>query len=120
LLCRRFIKKICHGLKIRQRGFSPKLSDSEVLTIEIVEEFLGLGMDKKIWEYFQRHWKKWFPQLPCRATFVRQAANLWKVKQMIQKLLTLKLEAFDNHLHVIDGFPLPVCLILHEQEEAII
>lgn len=101
--------QVCKEIKLRTRGFSPKLSDSEVLTIEIVGEFLGLETDKKIGEYFQRHWKRWFPQLPCRTTFVRQAANLWRVKQMIQKLLALKLGAFDDPLHVIDGFPLPVC-----------
>jgi hypothetical protein len=34
------------GRRIRQRGPAPKLSDSEVLTIEIVGEFLGLDTDK--------------------------------------------------------------------------
>lgn len=30
------------GKKLRQRGPSPELSDAEVLTIEIVGEFLGI------------------------------------------------------------------------------
>ena len=77
--------KACNGCKIRQRGFSPKLSDSEVITIEIVGEFLGFDTDKKIWEYFLRHWNHWFPKLSCRTTFVRQAANLWRIEQMLQK-----------------------------------
>lgn len=103
------MNKTCKGLKIRQRGFNPKLSDSEVITIEIVGEFLGLESDKKIWEYFVRHWKPWFPKLPCRTTFVRQAANLWRIKQLLQRQLALELGAFDDNLHVIDGFPIPVC-----------
>jgi hypothetical protein len=35
-----FIKQL---EKLRKHGFEPKLSDSEVLTMEIVGEFLGLG-----------------------------------------------------------------------------
>ncbi len=31
--------------RVRQRGPSPKLSDAEVLTIEVVGEFLGLDTD---------------------------------------------------------------------------
>ena len=53
----------------RSRGFAPSLSDSEVLTLEIVGEFLGYHSDSDIWRYFRRHWHSWFPQLPCRTTF---------------------------------------------------
>ncbi len=38
--------------KLRQRGFEPDLSDSEVVTMEIVAEFLGIVTDKGAWEYF--------------------------------------------------------------------
>lgn len=103
------MSEVCNRLKIRQRGFAPKLSDSEVITIEIIGEFLGLDTDKKIWEYFLQHWKPWFPKLPCRTTFVRQAANLLSIKLMLQKQLALRLGAFDDSLHVVDGFPIPVC-----------
>ena len=36
------------GRRIRQRGPQPKLSDSEILTVEIVGEFLGIGTDRGI------------------------------------------------------------------------
>ncbi len=42
--------------RICQRGPSSKLSDSEVLTIEIVGEFLGLDTDKGIHLFFRRHY----------------------------------------------------------------
>jgi hypothetical protein len=38
---------------IRQRGPAPKLSDAEVLTIEIVGEFLGIDTDKGIYLFFR-------------------------------------------------------------------
>lgn len=66
--------------RLRQRGFAPKLSDSEVITMEIVGEFLGFDSDQQIWKYFRSHWRHWFPSLGSRSTFLRQAANLWYIK----------------------------------------
>lgn len=76
--------------KLRSRGFQPKLSDSEVVTMELVGEFLGFDTDKAIWAYFKQHWLVWFPGLGARTNFVRQSANLWAVKQRIQKLLAIQ------------------------------
>ena len=36
---------------LRQRGPAPKLHDSEVLTIEVVGEFLGIDTDKGLFGY---------------------------------------------------------------------
>ena len=66
------------GHRIRQRGPSPKLSDAEILTIEIVGEFLGIDTDKGIYLFFRGHYAEWFPALSevHWTTFARQAANL--------------------------------------------
>ncbi len=93
----------------RLRGFRPKLTDVEVITMEIVGEFLGLDTDKGIWCYFKTHWQPWFPALFSRSNFARQASNLWRAKQMIQKEIAHKLNAENDSLHMADGFPLPVC-----------
>jgi hypothetical protein len=78
--------------RIRSRGPAPKLSDAEVLTIEVLGEFLGLDTDKDIHLFFRRHYAEWFPTLRDvhRTTFARQAANLWKIKEHLwQELLLL-------------------------------
>jgi hypothetical protein len=97
------------GRAIRQRGFSPSLSDSEVMTMEIVGEFLRIDTDKGIWNYFRGHWQELFPQIKSRSTFVRQAANLWCYKQELQKLLAQQLGGFNDLVHLIDGLPIPLC-----------
>lgn len=97
------------GTKLRQRGFGPRLSDAEVLTIEIVGEFLGLHTDTDIWKYFRRHYLPWFPALSSRTTFARQAANLWAVTQLLHARLVGRLGAHEMELFVADGFPMPVC-----------
>src|SRR5215217_4615885 len=76
--------------RLRERGAAPTLCDSEVLTIEVVGEFLGLDEDTELFAYFRRHYAHFFPNLSRvhRTTFSRQAANLWKAKELIwQKLL---------------------------------
>jgi hypothetical protein len=42
------------GKKLRQRGPCPKLSDSEVLTIEIVGEFLSIDTDEGLYTYLEQ------------------------------------------------------------------
>ena len=103
------LKKIVAGQNLRQRGFAPALSDSEMLTMEIVAEFQGIDTDKGAWEYFTRHWKPWFPKLGSRANFAKHAANLWHVKQELYKALGRQLGSHADRLHLCDGFPMKVC-----------
>jgi hypothetical protein len=96
--------------RLRQRGPAPVLADSEVLTVEVVGEYLGLVQDRALYGYFRRHYRHFFPALRRvhRATFVRQAANLLQVKERLwQALLATVTHA--PGLALVDSFPLPVC-----------
>ena len=99
------------GKRIRSRGPAPKLSDAEVLTIEVVGEFLGLDTDQDIHLFFRRHYGEWFPTLGevHRTTFSRQAANLWKLKERLWQEL-LALAPHEPAFSLVDSMPLPVCL----------
>lgn len=94
---------------LRTRGYQPKLSDSEVITMEIVGEFLGNDQDKSIWQYFRTHWLHWFPNLGSRANFAKQSANLWKIKEQIAQQLVHQMGVDKSVVHSVDGFPIPVC-----------
>ncbi len=94
---------------LRKGGFAPALSDSEVMTIEIVGEFLEIDTDTGIWRYFKDHWLELFPKMGDRSTFSRQAANLHVVKRILQENLAKMLGAFSDSFHIIDGLPMPVC-----------
>lgn len=104
------LKSLLGEQRLRQRGFAPRLADSEVLTMEVVGEFLGLDTDVGIWNYFCRHWRSWFPALGARTTFAQQAAKLWGVKQRLHQRLLLDLDAAADPIRLVDGCPLPVCV----------
>jgi len=96
---------------LRRRGFQPKLTDSEVITMEIVGEFMGKDQDKSLWRYFRNHWHDCFPNLGSRSNFVKQSASLCLLKQEMLAFLSEKLGAGADEIHMIDGFPMPVCKI---------
>jgi hypothetical protein len=105
-----FMKAFLQGKRLRQRGPKPTLSDSEVLTMEIVGEFLRFDQDKMLFWYFRTHYGEWFPGLRKihRTTFVRQAANLWRIKQKLWEHVLTMID-FDPYISIIDSFPLPIC-----------
>jgi len=105
-----FVRDLCRDRKLRQRGPTPALADSEVLTTEIVGEFLGLDTDRGLHAYFRRHFGHLFPELRTvhRTTFARQAANLWGVKQALWRHLAAATR-HDPALTLVDSLPVPAC-----------
>ncbi len=109
LVCELY-QQIVGSHRLRQRGFSPALTDEEVITLEVCGEYFGLDEDEAIYEYFRTHYREWFPELKERTVFVRQAANLWQVKAMIQQRLTVLSGQAADPVQPIDTLPLPVCV----------
>src|SRR5437879_850011 len=79
------VPRVTEGRRLRQRGRQPVLADSEVITMEVVGEYLGLEQDSLLFASFRRHYPHFFPALRAlhRTTFVRQAANLWRLKERL-------------------------------------
>jgi Transposase DDE domain len=103
------LKEITKEEPIQRKGFKPALADSEVLTMEIVAEYQGIDAEQAMWKYFRRHWLMLFPRLGSRSNFVRQAANLWQYKGLLQQRLATQLQAFTAPIHLVDGIPIPLC-----------
>ena len=116
LVCHHY-QEIVAGRSLRKRGFAPALSDEEVITLEVCGEYLGFDQDEAIFDYFVAQYQAWFPQLTERTRFVRQAANLWQVKAMIQQRLTLVSGQANHAVQVIDTMPLPVCVYTRSRRD---
>jgi hypothetical protein len=104
------IPRVLKGRRLRQRGPTPILADSEVVTMEVVGDYLGLVQDSALFAYFRRHYAHFFPALSTlhRTTFVRQAANLWRLKELVWQDALERLP-HDPAFAIADSFPLPVC-----------
>jgi len=102
---------VTQGSRLRERGPQPKLADSEVITMELVATYLGLSQDKEVFNYFRRHYAHFFPAMAQvdRTTFVRQAANLWAVKERLWCLIRDSLLLYDPTVAIVDSMPMPVC-----------
>lgn len=113
-LYQEFITRYCDKQPLRQAGFAPAFSDEEVITLEVCGEYFKLHTDQDLFDYFachstQRVPRHFFPRLPDRVAFVRQAANLWQVKAWIQQRLVQRSGADQDQLHTVDTIPVPVC-----------
>jgi hypothetical protein len=99
-----------HLEALRQRGPAPLLADSEVLTLELVGEYLGFDTDTQLFWYFRQHHADAFPALALvhRTSFARQAANLWQAKHVLQQRLAERL-AGPAADWLVDSLPVPVC-----------
>jgi hypothetical protein len=104
------VPRVTGGCRLRERGPAPMLADSEVLTMEVVGEYLGLAQDSALFAYFRHHYAHFFPALSRlhRTTFVRQAANLWRLKERLWQDVLSRVP-HDEHFAIIDSFPVPVC-----------
>jgi hypothetical protein len=100
--------------RLRSRGPAPILHDSEVLTMEIVGEFLGLDQDRALVDYFRTHHRALFPRIATvhRTTFARQASNLWVAKEALWQRVVAAIP-HDPALSLIDSVPAPVCRRAH-------
>src|SRR5262249_6983915 len=92
--------------RLRQRGPKTKLSDSEVITMELVGAFWKWGTDQDLFRHFHRSHQAEFPALAQldRTAFTRQAANRGRAKQLLQQRLAEKLRG-DDPVWLVDSLP---------------
>lgn len=95
--------------KVRKSGYAPFLADSEILTMLIVGELIGISNNKKIWLHFKSNNLNYFPMLwfVKYKIFNKQLTNLWQIIRVIHAKLLSKIGSWD--LYLADVFPLPIC-----------
>ncbi|MBA3827251.1 MAG: IS982 family transposase [Ktedonobacterales bacterium] len=96
--------------RLRQRGSTPEMADSEVMTMEIVGEYLGFQQDAAIYRYFRQYYGHFFPAMQHlhRSTFVRQAANIYRLTEQVWQWIREQVP-YDHHLGIVDSLALSVC-----------
>lgn len=92
----------------RLSNFKPRFTDQELLTIYVFGHLQGLTSQRRIHDYFDRHWREWFPALPSYQAFNRRLNNLLAAFELlIDDLLQAAAKADDLATadRLIDSLP---------------
>ena len=101
-------------------GPRSEFSDSEVITVTLVAELLGIDEEKRFLKYMRRHHRALFPALPERTRFNRRRRRLIEVTNRIRRLLQAAtwrlLTPAERALGVLDSVPVPVVGFHHARD----
>jgi len=94
-------------LKPRRRGKKVELSDSEVLTLAICNQWLGWS-ERAMIRYALSHWRSYFPRLLSHSAYNRRSRDLSGVLVGLGKLVARELEAYTEAYQVMDSVAVPL------------
>ena len=93
----------------RRNVHTAKMSDSEIITLSICGELIGIDSEKAWYSFVKRNYRHLFPHLCCRTRFNRTRRALLQVTELLRQKLAQSFPIPDSRYFVIDSFPLPVC-----------
>lgn len=101
----------------RRGGRPPIMSDSEVLTLMLLGQFLG-GSERHLLRWAHRQLPGWFPRLLSQSSFNRRSRALaircaWLMQQLLDEL-SLAAEPFE----IVDGLAIPVAAVPRGERRA--
>lgn len=82
------------------------LNDSEIITIALCGEILGIDSENAWYSFVKKNYRHLFPQMYDRSQFNRKRRNLMQVMNLI---FTQIAEIFEDEFLIVDSFPLEVC-----------
>lgn len=86
-----------------------KMADSEVITIAVCGELMGIDSENAWYSFVKRNFRHLFPSLCCRTRFNRIRRALLQTTELIRQKLFCEFPIPKSRYYVIDSFPLSVC-----------
>lgn len=93
----------------RRNVNTAKMSDSEIITLSICGELIGIDSENAWYSFVKRNYRHLFPDLCSRTRFNRTRRALLQVTELLRQKLTHSFPVPTSRYFVIDSFPLPVC-----------
>ncbi len=93
----------------RRNVTTAKMSDSEIITLSICSEIIGIDSENAWYSFVKRNYCHLFPNLCFRTRFNRTRRNLLQVTERLRQNLPFAFPIPQSRYFVIDSFPLPVC-----------
>lgn len=86
-----------------------KLSDSEIMTISICGELIGIDSENAWYSFVKRNYHHLFPNLCNRSRFNRTRRSLLQTTELIRQKLISVFNIPLNKYFIVDSFPFEVC-----------
>lgn len=93
----------------RRNVDTAKMSDSEIITLSICGELVGIDSENAWYSFVKRNYQHLFPKLCSRTRFNRTRRALLQVTELLRQKLAQSFPMPTSRYFVIDSFPLPVC-----------
>ena len=93
----------------RKNVDTAKMSDSEIITLSICGELMGIDSENAWYSFVKRNYRHLFPSLCSRTRFNRTRRALLQVTELLRQKLSLSFPIPCSRYFVVDSFPLPVC-----------
>ena len=92
-------------------GARPKLSDSEVLALAVLEQWHGHRCERCFLAYARRQWGAYFPGLTSQSAFNRRVRHLWAALCLLGPAVAREVSRYLGRsptYQVWDGVPVPL------------
>lgn len=96
--------------KPRRRGHQPEMSDSEILTLQLCQQWLGWS-ERLFLAYVERHWSAYFPRRLTQSSYNRRTRDVAGCSVALIGYLARVLGETEVPYEVIDGVPVPLARI---------
>lgn len=93
----------------RKNVDTAKMSDSEIITLSICGELVGMDSENAWYSFVKRNYRHLFPRICCRTRFNRTRRSLLQVTELLRQKLVHSFPIPASRYFVVDSFPLPVC-----------
>lgn len=93
--------------KAVRRGRKPRMSDSEVLLLMLLGQWLG-NSERGLLRHAHAYWPAYFPALLSQSAFNRRARELGSTCAQLLHLVARELGAADTPYQVVDTVPVPL------------
>ncbi len=95
-------------LKAKTPGRTPEMSDSEILTLIVLMDYLPFPGETQFVGFIRANYREWFPELLDQSQFNRRLRQLGQMLEMLRRTWVKQLGATDALSLVIDTKPVPV------------
>jgi Transposase DDE domain len=86
-------------------GIAPKLSDSELVTLAVIQALLGFSSEARFIRYARAHLRPWFPYLPDRPGYNKRLRRSGQLMQHLTAALARACPSWTDDLWLVDSTP---------------